>query len=124
MTIFPPFTFSSALIAIHHLIPSLCSDAVLPPSQQAHKIPGTNYSSSVPASSDTTESDTHDSPDNFKTRMEQLKDTTSTNLYMEGLPLTTDERALAALVKPYRIMSNRFFQTRLSNPPRLIAFVR
>ena len=27
-------------------------------------------------------------------------------------------------MSPHRIMSSRFFQTRLSNPPRIIAFVR
>jgi hypothetical protein len=33
-------------------------------------------------------------------------------------------QTLAALVSPHRISSSRFFQTRLSNPPRIIAFVR
>lgn len=56
--------------------------------------------------------------------MERLKDPNSTNLYMEGLPLSIDEPTLQALVNPYRIMSSRFFRTRLSNPPRIIAFVR
>lgn len=56
--------------------------------------------------------------------MEQLKDTSSTNLYMEGLPLSIDEVMMAALVRPYKICSSRFFQTKLSNPPRMIAFVR
>ena len=56
--------------------------------------------------------------------MEKLKDERSTNLYMEGLPLSINETALAALAVPYRIMSSRMFQTRLSDPPRLIAFVR
>ncbi|KAK0488180.1 hypothetical protein EDD18DRAFT_1110545 [Armillaria luteobubalina] len=45
-----------------------------------------------------------DSP--FKAKMERLHDPNSTNLYIEG------------------IKSSRFFQTRLSNPPRIIAFVR
>jgi len=31
---------------------------------------------------------------------------------------------MAALVAPYAIKSSRFFQTRLSHPPRTIAFVR
>ena len=56
--------------------------------------------------------------------MEQLSDTASTNLYMEGLPLSITEDTLRALVTPYRIMSSRFFHTRLSSPPRIIAFVR
>lgn len=56
--------------------------------------------------------------------MERLKDPNSTNLYMEGLPLSINEEILAALVSPYKIMSSRLFQTRLSNPPRMIAFVR
>ncbi|KIL57630.1 hypothetical protein M378DRAFT_378564 [Amanita muscaria Koide BX008] len=60
----------------------------------------------------------------FKEKMENLHDPTSTNLYMEGLPLSIDEATLSALVSPHRISSSRFFQTRLSNPPRIIAFVR
>ena len=48
----------------------------------------------------------------------------STNLYMEGLPLSIELATLQALVQPYKIMSSRLFQTRLSNPPRIIAFVR
>lgn len=90
--------------------------------------------------------------------MEQLKDESSTNLYIEGyaslfsfpfhpltiarsLPLTIDEpvrqsfigvaranvilgQTLAALMAPHKIMSSRLFQTRLSHPPRTIAFVR
>ena len=31
---------------------------------------------------------------------------------------------MAALVAPHTIKSSRFFQTRLSHPPRTIAFVR
>ncbi|KAJ3766862.1 hypothetical protein FB446DRAFT_676081 [Lentinula raphanica] len=60
----------------------------------------------------------------FKTKMERLQDPNSTNLYIEGLPLSIDEPSLVALVSPHRIKSSRFFQTRLSNPPRIIAFVR
>lgn len=33
-------------------------------------------------------------------------------------------QSLGALMSPHRIKSSRFFQTRLSNPPRIIAFVR
>ncbi|KAH9010029.1 hypothetical protein EDB84DRAFT_1147487 [Lactarius hengduanensis] len=56
--------------------------------------------------------------------MERLKDEASTNLYIEGLPLSIDEPTMAALVAPYTIKSSRLFQTRLSHPPRTIAFVR
>lgn len=105
-------------------------------SKRIHKIPGTAYGS-VPSSvsdsngislstlsvSDSTESELTAS-DSFKARMERLQDRSSTNLYMEGLPLSINEPTLAALVKPFRIMSSRLFQTRLSNPPRIIAFVR
>ncbi|EKM76942.1 hypothetical protein AGABI1DRAFT_44130, partial [Agaricus bisporus var. burnettii JB137-S8] len=65
-----------------------------------------------------------DEGDSFKRRMESLQDPMSTNLYMEGLPLSIDEPTLSALVSPHRISSSRFFQTRLSHPPRIIAFVR
>ncbi|KAI0309234.1 hypothetical protein OF83DRAFT_1179871, partial [Amylostereum chailletii] len=91
-------------------------------SKQVHKIPGTSYAhvqSTAPASStDAT------GKESFKYRMERLKDTASTNLYVEGLPLSIDEGTLTALVAPYPIKSSRFFQTRLSHPPRIIAFVR
>ncbi|KAH8115921.1 hypothetical protein DFH11DRAFT_1246151 [Phellopilus nigrolimitatus] len=60
----------------------------------------------------------------FREKMEKLKDGRSTNLYMEGLPLTIDDVSLAALVSPHKIVSSRFFQTKLSDPPRMIAFVR
>ncbi|KAJ7021979.1 hypothetical protein C8F04DRAFT_1312235 [Mycena alexandri] len=60
----------------------------------------------------------------FKAKMERLADKSSTNLYIEGLPLSIDEATLAALVSPYSIRSSRFFQTKLSSPPRIIAFVR
>ncbi|PCH45021.1 hypothetical protein WOLCODRAFT_165553 [Wolfiporia cocos MD-104 SS10] len=90
-------------------------------SKQIHKIPGTVYSSPSFTSSST---QSRLPADSFKARMEQLKDTSSTNLYMEGLPTSINEHLLAALVKPYRIMSSRFFKTRLSSPPRIIAFVR
>ncbi|KAL5498713.1 hypothetical protein ACEPAH_2068 [Sanghuangporus vaninii] len=60
----------------------------------------------------------------FREKMERLKDEKSTNLYMEGLPLTIEDVSLAALVSPHKVISSRFFQTKLSNPPRMIAFVR
>ena len=93
------------------------SEAIFNVYQQVHKIPGTAYAT-VPSASNAGPADS------FKARMEQLRDTASTNLYMEGLPLDTTEDAVRALVTPYRIMSSRFFHTRLNNPPRLIAFVR
>ncbi|KAJ7599197.1 hypothetical protein C8J56DRAFT_1158172 [Mycena floridula] len=105
-------------------------------SKQIHKIPGTPYvHAGQPGDShgSTTSLDQDclsEHPDSsvgdgsFKIKMERLHDPNSTNLYIEGLPLTIDEPSLAALVSPNRIKSSRFFQTRLSNPPRIIAFVR
>ena len=87
--------------------------------QQLHKIPGTPY-----ASVSSAQLNGGPPPDSFKARMEMLQDKSSTNLYMEGLPMSTDDKMLGALVRPYRIMSSRFFQTRLSSPPKIIAFVR
>jgi hypothetical protein len=85
-----------------------------------HKIPGTSYAN-VPASARVA---VDQDPASFKFKMERLADTASTNLYMEGLPLSIDEPTLAALVAPNTIKSSRFFQTKLSHPPRIIAFVR
>ncbi|THU96213.1 hypothetical protein K435DRAFT_101959 [Dendrothele bispora CBS 962.96] len=108
-------------------------------SRQAHKIPGLPYTQSGPTwqqdASVTGSGSGHrnaGSPDaydpgsghTFKSKMEKFHDPNSTNLYIEGLPLSIDETSLAALVSPHRIKSQRFFQTRLSNPPRIIAFVR
>nr|GAT51866.1 predicted protein [Mycena chlorophos] len=111
-------------------------------SKQVHKIPGTIYAHArtTPSGSSQTGSSSRDGNSSlngweqeegstsgdstFKARMERLSDKSSTNLYIEGLPLSIDEATLAALVSPYSIRSSRFFQTRLSNPPRIIAFVR
>ncbi|KAH9852458.1 hypothetical protein C2E23DRAFT_181506 [Lenzites betulinus] len=86
-------------------------------SKQVHKIPGTVYASAPSACAT-------GPADSFKSKMEQLRDESSTNLYMEGLPLSVCDEDIRVLVAPYRIMSSRFFTTRLSNPPRIIAFVR
>ncbi|KAI0041858.1 hypothetical protein FA95DRAFT_647903 [Auriscalpium vulgare] len=95
-------------------------------SKQVHKIPGTEYASIAPSdfSSASSASSISDGHESFKARMERLKDESSTNLYIEGLPMSIDEPTLGALVAPYPIKSSRFFQTRLSHPPRIIAFVR
>lgn len=118
--------------------------------QQIHKIPGTSYASlaSTNSTSSVSGMSSSESADTFKARMERLKDQSSTNLYIEGLPLSIDEavsdtldilynlgdsdrlssalflQTLSALVAPFTIKSSRFFQTRLSHPPRIIAFVR
>ncbi|KAK7436048.1 hypothetical protein VKT23_019351 [Stygiomarasmius scandens] len=110
-------------------------------SKQVHKIPGLPFTQTGPAweqdPSVTGSGSGHrnagdesgaygssGSGQTFKTKMEKYHDPNSTNLYMEGLPLSIDEASLSALVSPNRIKSHRFFQTRLSNPPRIIAFVR
>lgn len=60
--------------------------------QNFHPIPGTRYASLA-----STEPQLPQSPssgtdgDTFKSRMERLKDESSTNLYIEGLPLSIDE---------------------------------
>ncbi|KAI1798054.1 hypothetical protein LXA43DRAFT_6127 [Ganoderma leucocontextum] len=115
------FVLFEALASAEKCIESLRKYRNLHPSfsKQVHKIPGTTYAS-VPSSL----SANTGPADSFKAKMEQLGDRSSTNLYMEGLPLSITEQTLHALVTPYRIMSSRFFHTRLSSPPRIIAFVR
>ncbi|KAL0958497.1 hypothetical protein HGRIS_000640 [Hohenbuehelia grisea] len=114
-------------------------------SKQAHKIPGTPYTNmctspspsfsaseanAMPSSASEASvvgsvgANSSEDRESFKARMERLGDRGSTNLYIEGLPLSIDENALAALVSPYAIKSSRFFQTKLSHPPRIISFVR
>ncbi|KAL1741213.1 hypothetical protein HDZ31DRAFT_67158 [Schizophyllum fasciatum] len=98
-------------------------------SKQVHKIPGTPYAAPKPYPTPQAgigHEQFGDDPNDvsFKEKMERLHDFTSTNLYIEGLPLSIDEPTLSALVAPHQIKSSRFFQTKLSNPPRIIAFVR
>ncbi|KAI4519390.1 hypothetical protein K525DRAFT_258553 [Schizophyllum commune Loenen D] len=98
-------------------------------SKQVHKIPGTPYAAPKPyptphAGIGHEQFGDDPSDVSFKEKMERLHDFTSTNLYIEGLPLSIDEPTLSALVAPHQIKSSRFFQTKLSNPPRIIAFVR
>ncbi|KJA21531.1 hypothetical protein HYPSUDRAFT_724379 [Hypholoma sublateritium FD-334 SS-4] len=112
-------------------------------SKQIHKIPGTTYAQGAAAASSSpatiwnehglnsdagsnfgSNEDSLGQEASFKAKMESLADPTSTNLYMEGLPLSLDETTLAALVAPHVIHSSRLFHTKLSNPPRIIAFVR
>lgn len=100
-----------------NLHPSFCKNY--------HPIPGTRYASPTSSGAQLSQSPSPGADgDSFKSRMERLKDETSTNLYIEGLPLSIDEPTMAALVAPHTIKSSRFFQTRLSHPPRTIAFVR
>ncbi|KAG6331810.1 hypothetical protein ID866_7278 [Astraeus odoratus] len=87
-------------------------------SKQVHRIPGTIYAQQNIAQP------TDQDPNSFKARMEKLKDESSTNLYIEGLPLSIDDESLASLMAPFKIKSSRFFKTKLSDPPRIIAFVR
>ncbi|KAI0264632.1 hypothetical protein BC834DRAFT_843931 [Gloeopeniophorella convolvens] len=105
-----------ALRKYRNLHPSFC--------KSLHPIPGTRYASLSSSTSQSSQSSSSTEADTFKAKMERLKDESSTNLYVEGLPLSIDEPTMAALVAPYAIKSSRFFQTRLSHPPRTIAFVR
>jgi hypothetical protein len=84
--------------------------------QQIHKIPGTIYAqvNTNMQGSDGNSSGYHwdgsdvfdDEEASFKARMEALADPTSTNLYMEGLPLSMDEpvRLLPLFVISFQIV--------------------
>ncbi|KAJ6588880.1 hypothetical protein B0H19DRAFT_1057985 [Mycena capillaripes] len=112
---------------------------ILPRASRVHKIPRTIYSQPQPVSDHAStvmhstsslagleqESTGEGSTEStFKAMMECLSDKNSMNLYIEGLPLSINKARLAALVSPYSIRSSRFLQTKLSTPPRIIAFVR
>ena len=60
--------------------------------QQVHKIPGTVYANVPAAPAAATDPS---GAETFKSRMERLKDHSSTNLYVEGLPLSIDEAVRA-----------------------------
>ncbi|KAJ7183503.1 hypothetical protein C8R46DRAFT_1344314 [Mycena filopes] len=60
----------------------------------------------------------------FKLKMAQLADGKSTNVYIEGLPLSADKNTLIALVYPHIIQSTRFIRSKLPESPTMIAFMR
>lgn len=78
---------------LHPSFSKVCSPAIFLMAQaddglqQIHKIPGTAYAN-VPAAA---RSAATVDPTSFKSKMDRLKDQGSTNLYMEGLPLSIDE---------------------------------
>ncbi|KAJ7135688.1 hypothetical protein C8R44DRAFT_869401 [Mycena epipterygia] len=51
-------------------------------------------------------------------------DKISTNLCIEGLPLTINKPTFAALVSPHPIKRSRFSKNKFSSPPRITAFVQ
>ena len=64
--------------------------------QNFHPIPGTRYASLAPSGTQPPQSPSSGTDgDTFKSRMERLKDESSTNLYIEGLPLSIDEPVCA-----------------------------
>ncbi|KAJ7751549.1 hypothetical protein DFH07DRAFT_941654 [Mycena maculata] len=60
----------------------------------------------------------------FKDRMAQLEDKKSTNVYIEGLPMSADRNTLLDLVYPYAILSSRFLRSKLPQSQSMIAFMR
>ncbi|KAJ7100912.1 hypothetical protein B0H15DRAFT_927485 [Mycena belliarum] len=60
----------------------------------------------------------------FKDRMAQLEDKRSSNLYLEGLPMSADKSTLAALVHPHTIHSSRFLRSKVPGSRTMIAFMR
>ncbi|KAJ7770013.1 hypothetical protein B0H16DRAFT_1686077 [Mycena metata] len=60
----------------------------------------------------------------FKMKMAQLADEKSTNVYIEGLPLSADKNTLIELVYPHIIHSTRFIRSKLPESPTMIAFMR
>ncbi|KZP23495.1 hypothetical protein FIBSPDRAFT_1042932 [Athelia psychrophila] len=134
------FVLFESVDAAEQCIEGLRNHRNLHPSfSKMHKIPGTPYAPVVSSTGscgdmysegdcDAEGRGAHmqedDEEKSFRVRMEKLKDPNSSNLYFEGLPLSIDEPTMAALVAPHSIRSSRFFQTKLSDPPRIIAFVR
>ncbi|KAK6992678.1 hypothetical protein R3P38DRAFT_3083553 [Favolaschia claudopus] len=75
-------------------------------------------------SSSSLSSDSGSQSSDFKAKMAQLEDKNSSNVYIEGLPLSADRNTLAALVHPHVIHSTRFLRSKLPNSPTMIAFMR
>ncbi|KAJ7036705.1 hypothetical protein C8F04DRAFT_463755 [Mycena alexandri] len=60
----------------------------------------------------------------FKMKMAQLADEKSTNVYIEGLPLSADKNTLIELAYPRIIQSTRFIRSKLPESSTMIAFMR
>ncbi|KAJ7121456.1 hypothetical protein C8R44DRAFT_853070 [Mycena epipterygia] len=87
------------------------------------------YSRSLPTpSSSSSLGSAPDSPSpekrSFKAKLAQLEDKNSTNVYIEGLPMSADKNTLLELVYPYPIHSSRFLRSKLPESQTMIAFMR
>ncbi|KAJ7488892.1 hypothetical protein FB451DRAFT_1552840 [Mycena latifolia] len=86
------------------------------------------HSPTLPARSSTSSlaSSNSDSPSelSFKAKMAQLEDKRSTNLYIEGLPMSADKNVLIELVHPHVIQSTRFLRSKVPESQTMIAFMR
>ncbi|KAF7289720.1 RRM domain-containing protein [Mycena indigotica] len=60
----------------------------------------------------------------FRERMARMEDKKSTNVYIEGLPLSVDKQTLLTLAHPHVIMSSRFMKSKIPNSQTMIAFMR
>jgi len=62
--------------------------------------------------------------ESFSTRLRNLQDNASTNLYISNLPLDTHERDLEELFQPYQVVSNRILRDATNNMSRGVGFAR
>ncbi|KAF8129453.1 hypothetical protein K438DRAFT_1999856 [Mycena galopus ATCC 62051] len=92
----------------------------LRPAPSSPSLPTQSSSSSVGSSQYSPDS----SELNFKTKMAQLEDKNSSNVYIEGLPMSADKNTLMELVYPYVIQSTRFIRSKLPQSETMIAFMR
>ncbi|KAI9226188.1 MAG: hypothetical protein DHS80DRAFT_19129 [Piptocephalis tieghemiana] len=61
--------------------------------------------------------------ESFSTRLKNLQDPQSTNIYMSNLPLDTDEPKIEELFKPYKVVSCRVLRDN-NNQSRGVGFAR
>jgi len=61
--------------------------------------------------------------ESFSTRLKNLQDLASTNIYLSNLPLDMNEQQLEDLFKPYKVVSNRILRDN-NNTSRGVGFAR
>ncbi|KAJ1927867.1 hypothetical protein IWQ60_002558 [Tieghemiomyces parasiticus] len=62
--------------------------------------------------------------DSFKTRLKNMQDRSSTNVYLSNLPLNMTEKDLVTLFADYKVVSPRILRNNEENASRGVGFVR
>ncbi|KAJ7056834.1 hypothetical protein C8F01DRAFT_1372796 [Mycena amicta] len=126
------FVLFKSMAAAENCIVTLRRSNLYPRLSRVHRPPriiNSSSSSSIRTSSSSSGSSLGNADQgspvlSFRERMARLEDQKSTNVYIEGLPMSSDKQTLLTLAHPYVIMSSRFMRSKIPNSPTMIAFMR